>query len=137
MKNDRGNRKQFLGSGAAGATPGGYQGKFNATMFGQTLLNKMQKENTSSSQMFQPGSFAKYIGDGSTLNADKTDPTQLPFNQKDANNGFKATFGSPSNTPSFMQNLKPNGFSGVGSSKSGSSGIDKEGGPLSETGSNA
>ena len=42
MKNERGNRKQFLGSGAAaGSGPGGYQGKFSATMFGQTLLNKM------------------------------------------------------------------------------------------------
>ena len=103
MKNDRGNRKQFLGSGAAnGATPGGYQGKFNATMFGQTLLNKMsQKENTSTSQMFQPGSFAKYIGDGSTQNSDKADPQTLPFAAKE-NNGFKATFGSPSGTPSFM-----------------------------------
>lgn len=136
MKNDRGNRKQFLGSGAAsGATPGGYQGKFNATMFGQTLLNKMQKENTTStSQMFQPGSFAKYIGDGAST-SDKPDPQQLPFGQKD-NNGFKATFGSPStNIPSFMS--KPNTYSGGVSNKSGSSGIDKEGGPLSETGSNA
>lgn len=102
MKNERGSRKQFLGSGA-GANGGaaGYQGgKFSATMFGQTLLNKMgQKENnTSTSQMFQPGSFAKYIGDGSTLQADKADPNQLPLLSKD-NNGFKATFGSPMGAP--------------------------------------
>jgi hypothetical protein len=33
MKNERGNRK-FMGSGTSGATPGGYQGKFGASMFG-------------------------------------------------------------------------------------------------------
>ena len=51
MKNDRGARSKFMGSGAAAGGVGG--SKFSATMFGQTLLNKMgQKENTSTSQMF-------------------------------------------------------------------------------------
>jgi hypothetical protein len=54
----------------------GLAGKFNSTMFGQTLLkNIAQKENTTTtSQMFPSGSFSKFIGDGGSNNG-KTDPT--------------------------------------------------------------
>mgnify|MGYP000300713485 CR=1 FL=1 len=62
LKNERGQRKQFLygqgGAGGAGAS------KFTPQLFGQTLLKGMaQKENsTAASQMFPAGSFQKYIG---------------------------------------------------------------------------
>lgn len=55
-----------------GAAAGGAGGKFTSQMFGQTLLKGMaQKENTTTSQMFQPGSFQKYIGDATS---DKSEP---------------------------------------------------------------
>jgi hypothetical protein len=55
LKNERGSRKQFMyGAGGVGAStngvPGAPGGKFNSTMFGQTLMkNIASKENTTAS----------------------------------------------------------------------------------------
>jgi len=62
----------MYGAGGVGASTNGLPGtgaaggKFNSTMFGQTLLkNIASKENaTTASQMFTTGTFAKFIGDG-------------------------------------------------------------------------
>ena len=76
----------MYGGAPGGGAPTGQ--KFGTNMFGQTLLkNIAQKENAAggigSSQMFQPGSFAKYIagGDGAS---DKSG-TEAPFQAKEAN----------------------------------------------------
>ena len=74
--------------GAGSGAPSGQ--KFGSTMFGQTLLKSIaQKENTGgapgigSSQMFQPGSFAKYIASGES--ASNHSGAEAPFGAKEQN----------------------------------------------------
>ncbi len=60
LKNESRNKR------AGGYVPGSGAGKFGATtMFGHTLLNKIQKENSvTGSQNFMPGMMSRFIGDG-------------------------------------------------------------------------
>ncbi len=100
-----------------GYVPGSGAGKFNATMFGSTLLNKMQKENsTTISQNFVPGMMSKFIGDGN----EKYDP----LGTKEPNTSRLGT--------GLMYGMHQKKNSGT-SFKSGSAAGNKE---TSETGSN-
>ena len=113
--------------GAGSGAPSGQ--KFGSTMFGQTLLKSIaQKENTGgapgigSSQMFQPGSFAKYIASGES--ASNHSGAEAPFGAKEQNLAVGAAGG-------FTSHQKTGSTSG-GSLKSLSN-AGKEG---DETGSN-
>ena len=122
LKSDKGAmRKQYMynATSGAGTGTGAFAGKYNASMFGQHLLNKAAtKENAvggiTTSQVFTSG-FAKFIGDGSA-HQEKVDPHQLPFSMKDNQSSFKGLLGSP-NPSAFTMKAGPS--SGTGSYKSG------------------